>query len=378
MNAEVFSRPGAAVEASATERASSRPTLLFVSRKWLPAVGGMETYSVKLSAELEKHAEVERIVLKGRTDGGAPGLGAVLAFGARAAIGIVFRRSAPDIVHVADMSSWPLGLVARLRSRRSRIVLSAHGTDVAYPDRPGPIPRLYGAYMRLGGRIGRDWTVIANSRATKAKADALGFAATETVPLATDMNGPAVADRPGGASKTILFAGRLLPAKGCRWFIENVLPELPEGTKLKVAGTVWDAGEEAALSAPRVEFLGALAPEDLARAYREADCVIVPNIFIDGGGFEGFGLVAAEAAAAGGLVLAASHTGLKDAVLDGETGLQLPPGDVSAWVSTLHDVLGWPEDKRRAFLENAAATARRHYSWERVGRDTFEAYNRSA
>ena len=203
---------------------------------------------------------------------------------------------------------------------------------------------------------------------------ALGFGFTEVIPLATDMTSALDQRTHRDEGRTLLFAGRLIRSKGCRWFIENVLPALPEDVHLEVAGTFWDAEEKKALTAPRVRYLGPLAPEALRRAYADADCVVVPNIPISGSGFEGFGLVAAEAAAAGGLVLAAAHAGLEEAVLDAKTGLKLPPGDADAWVKAITEVLNWPEARRRAFRERSVAVASRHFSWDRVAQSTFEAY----
>ncbi len=39
--------------------------ILFITRKWPPAVGGMETYSVKLSQALQKLSTVEVMALPG-------------------------------------------------------------------------------------------------------------------------------------------------------------------------------------------------------------------------------------------------------------------------------------------------------------------------
>jgi glycosyltransferase involved in cell wall biosynthesis len=358
----------------AETRDKNRPNLLFVSRKWSPAIGGMETYSVKLSEELSSFADVSVDALPGASDGSAPGMGSVLWFGLKAGFGIVRRAQRFDIIHIADMSSWPLAALARVRSRTARVVLSAHGTDVSFPDRPGFIPRVYGMYMRLGAKLVGHQTVIANSEATAGKARALGFRTVTVVPLATDMQPVERGTKTQGTGKKLLFAGRLVPAKGCRWFIEHVLPNLPDEVCLDVAGTVWDDGEKQALDADRVNFLGALSKDDLRQAYADADCVIIPNIDTNQGAFEGFGLVAVEAASSGALVLVSDHTGLKDAVIDGETGLSLPPGDAAAWTGAVLDVLGWSDEKRTSFVENAIRVAKDYYSWPRVANGTFKAY----
>jgi len=74
------------------------------------------------------------------------------------------------------------------------------------------------------------------------------------------------------------------------------------------------------------------------------------------------------------LVLASDHAGLKDALIDGETGFSLPTGDAMVWTTTVPDVLAWSEDKRDAFVRNASASAKLHFAWPRVAKSTFAAY----
>lgn len=64
------------------------------------------------------------------------------------------------------MALWPFASIARLRSRRTRIALSAHGTDVSFPLRRGAIARLYELYLKIGARLLPTAVVIANSMAS--------------------------------------------------------------------------------------------------------------------------------------------------------------------------------------------------------------------
>src|SRR5690606_8157306 len=141
------------------------------------------------------------------------------------------------------------------------------------------------------------------------------------IPLATDLRG---SDTFPVHDYSLLFAGRLVERKGCLWFVENVLPLLPGKIHLKVAGPIWDKAEAAVLRHPRVTYLGCLNRSDLVDAYRNSLCVIAPNIEPASGEFEGFGLVAVEAPAAGGIMLAAATGGLLEAIIDGETGFLIP------------------------------------------------------
>lgn len=353
---------------------ADRETVLFVTRKWPPAVGGMETYCAKLTEALGRHAAVRIVALPGRADGAPPGALALAAFGLATALRLLLRRGGATVVHVGDVAAWPLALCARLRAPRRPVVVSAHGTDIGYARRAGLKGRLYGLYLRLGARLLPGAALIANSAATAQAAEAAGFPRPAVIPLATDIRGERATGEHDGR---ILFAGRLVPRKGCGWFIREVLPRLPEDLTLAVAGTVWDEAEGRALEHPRVRFLGPLEQTELRQAYRSTLCVVAPNIATPDREFEGFGLVAAEAAAAGGLALAADRDGLREAVRDGETGFLLPSGDAEAWARRILEIRAWPRARRAAFLDAAMETSRRVYSWDRVARETLAAYGRA-
>lgn len=349
----------------------SRPRVLFVTRKWAPAVGGMETYCHELTDALADHAEVETLALPGRPDGTAPGALALIGFGLRAMARIATTRRLPEVLHLADMAIWPLALPAMLRRRKPLVVLSAHGTDASYPRRGGLLGGLYGAYLSLGARWLAGAKVIANSRATAAAIAERGWFPEAPVPLATRARPLPV---PEGHAPHLLFAGRLIRQKGCRWLVEHVLPHLPQVITLRIAGTVWDEDERAAIDDPRVTFLGPLSREALEEEYRAALAVVMPNLALPSGEFEGFGLVAVEAAAAGGVVLAADFGGLADAVVPGETGFLLPPGDADVWADAIVRIADWTASDRRVFIAGAMDTARAHFDWARVARQTAAIY----
>ena len=241
------------------------------------------------------------------------------------------------------MASWPFALLARLRRPSIRIVMSAHGTDVSYGRRTGWRGWLYRVYLRTGAALLASARVIANSEATAEACRQAGFRRIEIVPLASDFRAPALMPGPGSR---VLFAGRLIRRKGLSWFVGSVLPLLPEDIGLEVAGSLWSDEEAASLLDQRVGYMGVLDQPALANAYAGALCVIVPNIEMANGEFEGFGLVAVEAAAAGGVVLASNTGGLRSAVKDGVTGFLLEPGDAAAWAAKILDISNWNRARR--------------------------------
>lgn len=87
------------------------------------------------------------------------------------------------------------------------------------------------------------------------------------------------------------------------------------------------------------------------------DMVIVPSRF------EGFGLTAAEAMAAGKPVVASDSTGLKEVINDGETGILFPVDDVSALVNALQKLI-MDLDLRHRFGSAAEKRIKEHFSLE--------------
>lgn len=370
--------------------------ILFLTRKWPPAIGGMETYAQEISAALaaQGHA-LDLRALPGRADGAAPGGGAILRFGAGQALSLLRGPfDPPDLIFGADMAIWPLAKLAAARAARAaegkagkkaegkaggkaegkagqgpRLLLAAHGTDVAFGFRPSAAGRGYGAYMRAGARACRGARVIANSDATADLARGLGFGPVGTVPLGCRTAPP---DPLPPERREILFAGRLVRRKGLAWFVRNVLPLLPPDLPLRVAGTVWEAEEAAALSDPRVEFLGPLPQPALWSRMAAARAVILPNLAAGRGHVEGFGLVAAEAAAAGGLVLAPRLEGFLSSVIDGETGTLLPPGDAPAWAEAIRSLDALSPAARDARRRHAAAAAAARFDWDRCAAETLD------
>ena len=327
----------------------------------------METWSVELAGALQNRGhEIDLRALPGGADGVAPGPAAILVFGFRQAVSLIFGRGGWQVIQGGDMALWPLVLLARLRAGRAvPAVIAAHGTDVAFAARPGGAARLYRLWLRAAVRCLPGVRVAANSRATADRARTLGFRDVQVVQLAVHA-GPPVPPPP--PEPFLLFAGRLVQRKGLSWFVRAVLPGLPEGLILKVAGTVWDASEGEALAAPRVEAVGPLPQAELHRLMARATAVVIPNIPAGPGHFEGFGLVAPEAAAAGAVVLAADLDGFRDSVIEGATGFLLPPAEAGPWISRIEEITAWPLEARARFTTKAQAAARTHFSWDRVVR----------
>ncbi len=92
----------------------------------------------------------------------------------------------------------------------------------------------------------------------------------------------------------------------------------------------------------RVTLEGAVPDNEVVRqAYAQADLFALPSRQ------EGFGIVFLEAMAAGLPVVAARAGGVPEVVVEGETGLLVPPGDVHALAGALSSLLRNPMQRTR-------------------------------
>ena len=88
--------------------------------------------------------------------------------------------------------------------------------------------------------------------------------------------------------------------------------------------------------------------------------------------FEGFGIVYLEASACRKPILAADSGGVRDAVIDGKTGLIVPEGDVNATAEAIERLLD--DTSLRAELANNGYSYAREHDWSRVGKQFIDLY----
>ncbi|HEY8727267.1 MAG TPA: glycosyltransferase family 4 protein [Gaiellaceae bacterium] len=248
------------------------------------------------------------------------------------------RRVDADLLH----AHWlPAGWVAEKSGKP--YVVQVWGTDVELARRA---PWLARRVLR------RAKLVIAASNDLAERAHALGAREVRVIP-----SGVALPLQVGEEAEPaeVLYAGRLSPEKGVLELLEAA-----QGMNLVVAG-------DGPLR-DRVPFArGFVQHDELHQLYARAAVVACPSRR------EGFGVACLEAMAHGRPVVATSVGGLLDLVVDGETGIVVPPRDPAALRSALERLLADPQ-LRRKLGAAGRDRARTHFSWETVTDATLAAY----
>lgn len=361
-----------------------KPRLLFISRKWPPAVGGMETYSSELCASLEPHFAITRKVLPGRRDGRPPRLFSYAAFILRTAFYCLFRAHQFSHVVIGDLVLFPAALCCRLRAPKQTRVVVVYGLDLVYFRRQGVLPKIYALYFAAFRRCQSIFNaVVAISRYTATLAREAGLESVLVANPSLPQTALTISRESGDVALPVAFAscstrrivqfGRLVPRKGAGWFAAEVLPQLGDDVTFFVVGASYDESLLRVLqTSPRTHYLGSQPAPVLAEMIRLADAVVMPNIPSSRGvieDVEGFGLVAIETSSLGGLLVAARLHGIEDAVRDGITGFLVDPANATAWSRALKGLLAKPDDAKLSHRKQAATSTRKLYSRERMGQD---------
>ena len=267
----------------------------------------------------------------------------------------------PEIPSLSLLACWvasgPIAATFHTAIPRSRVLM------VTYPVVRTGLEKINGriavseaARTTLVEHIGGDAVVIPNGVATRRyrKADPLpGWPG------------------PGGA---IGFLGRLdEPRKGLPVLLkafEILGPQRP-GLRLLVAGPAADP-EDVLHKVPaelrdRVVLLGQVSEEDKVRVLHSVDVFCSPNT-----GGESFGIVTAEAMAAGVPIVASDIEAFQQVLRGGEAGELFAAGDAAELARAAGRLLDDPV--RRAGLSAAALTAVAGYDWSVVARGVYSVY----
>jgi glycosyltransferase involved in cell wall biosynthesis len=277
-------------------------------------------------------------------------------------LGRLVRSLRGDVVHTHLVHADVYGGVAA-RLRRARLVSTKHNDD---PFRAGPFRFVERALARVTDRI---VTITDSLRRFNVERVGLPAEKLETIHYGLDAPPEPWGENPHDpvpeGAPLLVAVARLVPQKGIDIAL-RALAELPRETWLGVLG---EGPERARLEALARElgveervYLPGRVP-DVAAWLRRASVVVHPARW------EGFGLALLEAMLCAKPVVATKVSSIPEVVVDGETGILVPPGDPHALAEAIRRAeprLG------HAGLERA----RREFSVERMARRTLDVYER--
>lgn len=137
---------------------------------------------------------------------------------------------------------------------------------------------------------------------------------------------------------TVLFVGRHEPRKGLEVLL-RALETVPGDIRAWIVGTgPQTEALKASYGDPRIEWLGRIRDDELARRWRAASVYCAPSL-----GGESFGVVLLESMAAGTPVIASNIDGYRLVARDKLDSILTPAGDVEALAKALNRVLTEPD-----------------------------------
>lgn len=282
----------------------------------------------------------------------------------------VLREIRPDVIHVHEPLVPSTSMFAVLYG--SAPVVATFHSNV-----PRETP--HSLFYRMGVPFVRpvwqqiDARVAVSAAARDSVCHRMGDAEFVIIPNGIDVDRFAAAKPlalPPG--RHLLFVGRLEPRKGfpvaLRAF-ERLTSRYPD-LRLLVVGDGADKKAVTELPAAvraRVEMLGRVGDDRLPGYFAAADLFVSPAL-----GGESFGIVLAEAMAAGLPIVASDIPGYRDVARHGKEALLFPPDDDAAMAMAIRRLL---DDRAlRESLARRGARRAREFSWDHVATALEEIY----
>lgn len=344
----------------------------------MESLGGMQRVAVDLHAALDAHPDVLLFdrVLRGSWKWRHVNAARFLT-GSFWIIPYMIEHHQIDVVVFSSMvtAAASLPIADDFRRANCRTVVIAHGLDVVTD------ARFYQKW--IVPRVFRMVDAVAPvSRATAAACAERGLPENKihVVPngISPDRFSDVTPDEKGlralggvlpEGAFLLCSLGRHVERKGFHWFVDEVMPRLPDHIYYWIGGE----GETTSLIqeaiirrelGERVRLLGRIPYAQVKALYHTADCFVMPNIPI-AGDMEGFGVVMLEAGLCGLPSVAARMEGVADVLRNGVSGYYVNPKDAKAFVQIIERL-----DSERAALRTLKRTTPRYvrdtFSWSTV------------
>jgi glycosyltransferase involved in cell wall biosynthesis len=265
----------------------------------------------------------------------------------------------PDLLHALHLTSY--GFLGSL-SGFHPFLLSVWGTDILEAPRLTPFHRwLTGHALARADAITATGLHLAVETTRYAPEDK----PVTVVPYGVDLQRFTPAEHSPREMTVLGATARLSPEKGLSYLIDafaRLRERYGDDLRLRIAG---EGPERVALE----QQIARLGLKDVIELSGWIDHAGVPaflrglDVFVMPSTWEGFGVAAIEASAMGLPVVASNIHGIPDAILDGKTGLLVPPKDPAALAAALAELIDDPAT-RRALGAAGRDFVAANYAWQ--------------
>jgi phosphatidylinositol alpha-mannosyltransferase len=299
-------------------------------------------------------------------------------------------HAAGDLEDLGDLSelAWPVlsGLMARLDAggessqlrELSNLARPMVSSMLTWLDGAAGVGRIGDLARPVVGRVlARLDAAVAVSNSARGFAESYGVSVGPIIPNGVETSLlERATDIERSSAPTILFFSRLDERKG----LDTLLRAMPDvqrrvpSARLLVAGNFATSDDLAIHYRTLADELGAAcefvpspSADEKVRLFGTATALCAPAT-----GQESFGIILAEAMAAGLPIVASDIPGYRDVLEDGRLGLLAPPGDEAALANALTRLL--TDAGLRAELAEMGRTKAATLSWEVVASQVAELY----
>jgi glycosyltransferase involved in cell wall biosynthesis len=287
---------------------------------------------------------------------------------ARRAYELLERERKYDIV-VEDLNKIPL-YIPRWKPRRLVVVTHHLFGATAFREESIPIAAATWLAERPLGRGYREVDFEAVSLSTRDDLVSRGIPAYRIRVIYNGVDVESLTPDPNARSETPLFSylGRLKRYKRVDVVIRAFALLEGRDARLEIAGKGDDRDRLEALVSKlniedRVRFRGYITEEEKRQLLRRSWATVLASPK------EGWGISNLESAACGTPVIAADSPGIRESVVDGDTGFLVPGSDVAAYAAAMRGLLDSPE-----LVTTLGVNARRFaeaFTWDRAAAETL-------
>ncbi len=352
--------------------------VLFLTRRYPPSVGGIETHCYNLYRRLIETRAVKLVALR---ENSRLHLVWFVPYAFLVSLFQILCRRV-DVIYFSDGVICILAPFLRPLTR-ARFVATIYGLEMTYAN---PI---LSPLMRYGVSVCDSVPVI--SQKTKKVAIRAGVPAKKIDIIYLGIDPPTIpkAQRDAlksqfeakhgirfGRDKILLNFGRQVPRKGVAQFLERGMPLLDRDIKLVISGSGPDAARIRDIwkknnLQDRV-LLRYLSDEELGLLRKEADLFIMPNVSYPND-VEGFGIAQLECMHDGTPAVVFAVDALTESVRKG--GYLIPPNDYRAFADQIHAFFQLPAKERAQIEREARDYVRSEYTWDKTAAEYVQIFN---